>query len=36
METVAIVVLNYLNYKDTIECIESIKFDIYPKRNYSC
>lgn len=29
MEKVAIVILNYLNYKDTIECIESIKNDIY-------
>lgn len=29
METVAIVILNYLNYKDTIECIESIESDLY-------
>ena len=31
MEKVAIVILNYLNYKDTIECVESIeqmKYDI--------
>ena len=29
MEKVAIVILNYLNYKDTIECIESIKNQTY-------
>lgn len=29
MERIAIVILNYLNYKDTIECIESIKNDTY-------
>jgi GT2 family glycosyltransferase len=32
MYTVAIVILNYLNYKDTIECIESIKCDKYEKK----
>jgi GT2 family glycosyltransferase len=30
MDKVAIIVLNYLNYKDTIECIESIAIDQYP------
>ncbi|HFE9686366.1 glycosyltransferase family 2 protein [Clostridium perfringens] len=29
MEKIAIVILNYLNYQDTIECIESLKNDIY-------
>lgn len=33
MEKVAIVILNYLNYKDTIECIESLNYDIYPEKN---
>jgi len=32
MERVAIVVLNYLNYKDTIECVESIAVDQYPAK----
>lgn len=30
VDKVAIVVLNYLNYKDTIECVESIPVDQYP------
>lgn len=30
MDKVAIVILNYLNYKDTIECVESIAIDRYP------
>ncbi|CUO42747.1 glycosyltransferase [Clostridium disporicum] len=29
MEKVAIVILNYLNYKDTIECVESLNNDKY-------
>lgn len=29
MENIAIVLVNYLNYKDTIECVESINNDIY-------
>lgn len=29
MEKIAIVILNYLNYKDTIECVESISIDKY-------
>ncbi len=33
MENIAIVLLNYLNYKDTIECVESIKNDIYHNKN---
>jgi GT2 family glycosyltransferase len=32
MEKVAIVILNYLNYKDTIECVESIAIDQYPAK----
>lgn len=32
MEKVAVVILNYLNYKDTIECIESIKNDKYENK----
>lgn len=32
MEKVGVVILNYLNYKDTIECIESIKSDIYENK----
>lgn len=32
MEKVAIVVLNYLNYKDTIECVESSAVDLYPAK----
>lgn len=32
MDKVAIVVLNYLNYKDTIECVESIVLDQYPAK----
>lgn len=33
MYNVGIVLLNYLNYKDTIECVESLNCDIYPKKN---
>lgn len=29
MEKIAIIILNYLNYKDTIECVESISIDKY-------
>lgn len=29
MEKVGIVILNYLNYQDTIDCIESLKIDLY-------
>lgn len=32
MEKVAIVVLNYLNYTDTFECVESIAIDEYPDK----
>lgn len=32
MNKVAIVILNYLNYKDTIECVESISVDQYPAK----
>ena len=32
MDKVAIVILNYLNYKDTIECVESITIDQYPAK----
>ncbi len=32
MNKVAIVILNYLNYKDTIECVESIAIDQYPAK----
>lgn len=32
MYNVGIVLLNYLNYKDTIECVESLNCDIYPKK----
>jgi len=32
VEKVAIIVLNYLNYKDTIECVESIPVDQYPAK----
>lgn len=32
MDKVAIVILNYLNYKDTIECVESIKGQTYLNR----
>lgn len=32
MDKVAIVVLNYLNYMDTIECVESISVDQYPAK----
>ena len=32
MEKVAIVILNYLNYTDTFECVESIAVDEYPDK----
>jgi GT2 family glycosyltransferase len=32
LEKVAIVVLNYLNYNDTIECVKSITVDLYPAK----
>ncbi len=32
MDKVAIVILNYLNYKDTMECVESIALDQYPAK----
>ncbi|CUH94500.1 hypothetical protein P22_0566 [Propionispora sp. 2/2-37] len=32
MDKVAIIVLNYLNYNDTIECVESISVDQYPEK----
>ena len=32
MDKVAIVVLNYLNYQDTIECVESIAYDKYSEK----
>ena len=32
MEKVSVVILNYLNYKDTIECIESVKKDNYKSK----
>lgn len=33
MEKIAIIILNYLNYKDTIECVESIKNDTYLEKD---
>lgn len=32
MDRVAIVILNYMNYKDTIECVESVSIDNYPEK----
>ena len=32
MDKIGIVILNYLNYKDTIECVESIAIDEYPAK----
>lgn len=32
MNKVAIIVLNYLNYQDTIECVDSIAIDHYPEK----
>ena len=32
MDKVAVVILNYLNYKDTIECIESLENDKYSNK----
>lgn len=32
MNKLAIVILNYLNYSDTIECLESLKNDNYPNK----
>lgn len=32
MDKVAIVILNYLNYFDTIECVQSISIDQYPAK----
>lgn len=32
MQKVAIVILNYMNYKDTIECVESVNLDNYPSK----
>ncbi|MDM0929796.1 glycosyltransferase family 2 protein [Clostridium perfringens] len=32
MEKIAVVILNYLNYQDTIECIESLKNDVYENK----
>ena len=29
MEKVGIVILNYLNYQDTIDCIDSLNIDLY-------
>lgn len=33
MNKVAVVILNYLNYKDTIECVESLKQEKYINKN---
>lgn len=32
MNKIAIIILNYLNYKDTIECVESLAIDQYPAK----
>jgi GT2 family glycosyltransferase len=32
MKKIAIIILNYLNYEDTLECIESLKNDFYTDR----
>jgi GT2 family glycosyltransferase len=32
VDKVAIVILNYLNYQDTIECVESLTIDQYPEK----